>query len=331
MENGKSPLISVVIPVYNVEKYLKECVDSVLRQTYQSYEIILVDDGSTDRSGKICDRYTDIDSRIQVVHQVNGGLSAARNTGMDHATGEYIYFLDSDDYIEDYALESLMDCIRRDDPDFIFFDGYNFFDGCEEDNSVSNFIRKKEYAKGKGRDVLLRLLEQDEYRTAVPLMFYKSSYLKGNGLRFYPGVLHEDELFTFLVFNADGICSHVHRQLYARRVRPGSIMTGSKWLRRIQSFFIIYDELEKQYANGKASGKAANLYMIRTAKWILGKYPLLDEEGQEKMASRYTDFKKNVLSHKGYGDMKLKIKCSEGLSNYYYRGQYKLMRMIGKR
>lgn len=94
-----TPLISVIIPVYNVEKYLRRCLDSVIAQTYQKLEIICVDDGSIDDSGKICDQYAVRDARIKVIHQENQGLSAARNRGIDAADGEYIAFVDSDDYI----------------------------------------------------------------------------------------------------------------------------------------------------------------------------------------------------------------------------------------
>ena len=99
----KNKLVSIVVPIYNVEKYLKRCVNSLLNQTYKNIEIILVDDGSTDSSGAICDQYKPKDNRIVVVHKSNGGLSDARNTGIDMARGEYIAFVDSDDYIhEDY-------------------------------------------------------------------------------------------------------------------------------------------------------------------------------------------------------------------------------------
>ena len=101
------PLISVIVPIYQVEKYLEQCLDSILNQTYRQLEIILVDDGSPDRCGEICDRYASQDSRIQVIHQTNQGLSAARNAGMDIATGEYISFIDSDDYIDSHFYEKM--------------------------------------------------------------------------------------------------------------------------------------------------------------------------------------------------------------------------------
>jgi glycosyltransferase involved in cell wall biosynthesis len=121
-------LISVIIPVYNVEKYLRECVDSVLSQTYKSYEIILVDDGSTDGSGEICDEYIDGHSQVKVIHKANGGLSDARNTGLKNAKGEYVYFLDSDDYIVPDAFQKLINISIKEQSDFVFFDASSFLD-----------------------------------------------------------------------------------------------------------------------------------------------------------------------------------------------------------
>ena len=108
-----TPLISVIVPIYQVEAYLEECLDSILNQTYCNLEIILIDDGSPDRCGEICDRYASQDSRIQVIHQSNAGLSAARNAGMDIATGEYISFIDSDDYIDPHFYEKLLEGFKE--------------------------------------------------------------------------------------------------------------------------------------------------------------------------------------------------------------------------
>lgn len=102
------PLVSVVIPVYNVSRYLPQCMDSVIRQTYRNMEIILVDDGSTDGSGRICDEYAQRDARVCVVHSLNKGLASARNLGLDHIRGEYISFVDSDDWIEPHTIETLI-------------------------------------------------------------------------------------------------------------------------------------------------------------------------------------------------------------------------------
>ena len=108
MKKLEQPLISIIVPVYKVEKYLKRCVDSILTQTYQNMEVILVDDGSPDNCGAICDRYKETDNRVVVIHKKNGGLSDARNAGLDIATGEYIMFIDSDDFVEIDMMESMM-------------------------------------------------------------------------------------------------------------------------------------------------------------------------------------------------------------------------------
>ena len=114
MDQTKSlPLISVIIPVYNVQDYLARCLDSILAQTYQNLEIILVNDGSKDNSGAICDEYAARDDRVQVIHKENGGLSTARNAGLDLAAGEYLSFIDSDDWIASDAYEHLMNLVER--------------------------------------------------------------------------------------------------------------------------------------------------------------------------------------------------------------------------
>ena len=323
-------MISVIIPVYNVEKYLAECVNSVLAQTYTDWEIILVDDGATDSSGAICDEYAAKDPRILVIHRENGGLSAARNTGLKAARGEYVYFLDSDDYIEPHSLEQLADTARRERADVVFFDGYVFFDECEDDDSVSRYIRKDTYPRQNGRKILLQLLENGEYRTAVPLMIFRKDYLLENNLWFLEGVIHEDELFTFLVFNADGQVAHCHEQLYARRIRPASIMTASGALRRYDSMLRIYYVLSEMYRTGATSGDGAKMYMVRTAKNVQGKYMLLSETDQENASRQHKAFNKDVMSHRGFGDMKLKIKCSGKLGNIFYRAQNRLLRIMKK-
>lgn len=326
----QSKLVSVIIPVYNVEQYLAECVDSVLCQTYTDYEIILVDDGATDSSGRMCDDYARKDTRIRVIHQENGGLSAARNTGLRAAKGEYVYFLDSDDYIENCTLEHLAALAESENADVVFFDGYVFFDECEPNDSVSRYNRKEQYPPEKGREMLLKQLHHEEYRTAVPLMLFRRKYLEDNDLWFMDGIIHEDELFTFQVYNADGLVCHCHEQLYARRIRPASIMTSSGTLRRYDSMLRIYFVLSEMYRDGKAAGQAATMYLIRTAKSVLGKYNLLTEDAKASVSRQHRRFKKDVMSHRGFGDIKLKIKCSGRVGNLFYRAESKLLRMMRK-
>ena len=126
MEEKKVPLISVIIPVYNVEKYLNRCVQSVCNQTYHNLEIILVDDGSTDNSGKLCDEWAVKDLRIKVIHKDNGGLSSARNIGLDNAKGEYIGYVDSDDWIDMEMYSYLWTILKSYQVDVAFCDFYRF-------------------------------------------------------------------------------------------------------------------------------------------------------------------------------------------------------------
>lgn len=112
-------LISIIVPVYNVEKYLNKCIDSIINQTYKNIEIILVDDGSTDNSGKICDEYLLRDSRIKVIHKNNGGLSSARNEGINISSGEYIGFVDSDDWVEPNMYEEMYKKILYSNADIV--------------------------------------------------------------------------------------------------------------------------------------------------------------------------------------------------------------------
>ena len=122
-----------------------------------------------------------------------------------------------------------------------------------------------------------------------------------------------------MVYNADGMVTHCHKKLYARRIRPSSIMTGSSMLRRYDSMYKIYFELSDMYAKGELKGTVAKLYLARIARSVIGKYNLLTDEQKFEYADSFKSFKKDVMRHKGFGDIKLKIKCSGKISNIYYR------------
>ena len=138
----KNDLISIIIPVYKVEKYLEKCIESVLKQTYTNLQIILVDDGSPDNCGKICDEYDKKDSRIEVIHKANGGLSDARNVGISKAKGRYIGFVDSDDYIKEDMYEILLNLIKKYDADVSICNLYDVIDGNECIRNKENGIRE---------------------------------------------------------------------------------------------------------------------------------------------------------------------------------------------
>lgn len=144
-ESNTEPAVSVIVPIYNVEKYLAECVDSILGQTFQDIEVILVDDGSSDRSGQMADDYAAQDTRVKVIHKENGGLSSARNAGMKVARGQYIYYCDSDDYISRDAIEILYDTAIRNDLDMVLFNADSFVG--KEDVGKEALMQKIDFYK----------------------------------------------------------------------------------------------------------------------------------------------------------------------------------------
>lgn len=216
-ENKK--LVSIVVPVYNVEMYLPACLDSLIGQTYRTIEILLVDDGSTDESGKICDAYAAKDSRIRVCHKKNQGVSAARNTGIEMAEGEYLIFVDSDDCVHRQMVELYVNCMRK--------TGTLLCDiTINKDELSSNHNREDEC---KQEEVLYEDFMQLFYRDYInsPVnKFYKSEIIKKNHIRFPENMsLGEDLLFNLDYFrHADRVCRIIHIPLYYyRNDRIGSL------------------------------------------------------------------------------------------------------------
>ena len=226
------PKVSVIVPVYNVEKYLGECLDSVLRQTLSDIEIICVNDGSTDGSASILAEYAARDPRIKIITQPNGGLSAARNAGMDVASGEYIYFPDSDDYIADATLERCCAICDRDGLDQLVFSAEMLFEdetmsAAERESRRRHFQVPDEMAGEVlgGADLLEKLLDMKRYCVSVPCRLFRREPLERAHLRFEVGLLHEDILFTPLSLLAARRVGMVVEKFYFRRYRTGSIVT----------------------------------------------------------------------------------------------------------
>lgn len=192
--------ISVIVPVYNVELYLENCINSIINQTYKNLEIILVDDGSPDRCGQICDDFAQKDSRIKVIHKENGGVSAARNEGLNVATGDYVCFFDADDYIENDMLENMLSSIEDND---VCVCGYNvdFYNDFDELESTKTVIPPYAHISNQ--------LSQSEYEFILGICgylwnkLYKREFLQKLNFKFEEDVsLYED-----LSFNANVICS----------------------------------------------------------------------------------------------------------------------------
>jgi glycosyltransferase involved in cell wall biosynthesis len=215
-------LFSIIIPVYNVAEFLQECLNSVITQTFQDWEAVCVNDGSTDDSCVILKEFAAKDPRFTIISKNNGGLSSARNTGLDAAKGDYILFLDSDDWLEDNALELLAEKLC--DEDMLCFSGRRYF----EEEGRFNFpdrLNERRYLSGMDYYSDNALERRDFAFVCVVLRLYKRSFLLENGLRFKEGIYHEDNLFTpQACFYAKGV-NVIDTCLYNYRVRANSIMT----------------------------------------------------------------------------------------------------------
>ncbi len=241
--------ISVIVPVYNTEKYLAECLDSIIGQTLKDIQIICVDDGSVDNSSSILNQYAAQDERICIVRQENSGLSAARNTGIQYAEGEYIYYIDSDDYLEINALEVLYNRMFSDNLDLLFFDGISFYDdaGEEKKKMEEYYVRKHDYHQVyKGVDLLYEMEHNNEYRVSACMQMIRTQFLRDKGLSFVEGILHEDNLYTFQAILKASRASHISDKLYLRRVHGNSITTQKEKFNHCYGYFVTYLRMQKE-------------------------------------------------------------------------------------
>ena len=223
----KMPLVSVIIPVYKVEQYLHECVDSVLAQTYANIEVILVDDGSPDGCSAICDEYAAKDCRVRVIHKENGGLSDARNAGMKIAYGEYWAFVDSDDVVHPQMIESLMEPILADSNLKLSTCGFRRFS-----NDTELDFSKAEFQSAQ-RLSLTEFMHIDCWMTAWGKIYHKTLF---DGIVYPKGRFHEDEFVTYkLIYRAEKIVFSSD-MLYLYRQREGSIMSNFSKKRAVDSF-----------------------------------------------------------------------------------------------
>lgn len=182
------PLISVIVPIYNVKAYLDRCVESLLGQSYKNLEIFLVDDGSTDGCGKVCDRYAAQDPRITVIHKKNGGLSDARNAALDAAQGEYYAFVDGDDWVSPYYVENLYRALRKADADIAVSCFEEVFEGRDIQSQPAAELENFQSLTPEA--CLRRMLYQDGVETSTPTKLYKKELFEG--LRYPVGKLYED-------------------------------------------------------------------------------------------------------------------------------------------
>jgi len=242
-ENKK---ISIIVPIYNVEKYLAECIESIQKQSYSNLEIILVDDGSPDRSGEIADRYADKDNRIKVIHKPNGGLSDARNAGMEVATGDYIGFVDSDDFLPEDAYEVMLQKAMEQDADYIIGNYINCYeDGTLWEKPIFNIDKYKEFQ-----------LNIKDYQDSFFIMnssacnkLFSKAFLDKLGVKFTVGLPAEDAIFTTYCFIKSTKVFYIPNLVYIYRQRGAgtsiSMNCTAKYFQGISSAYkMIYENFK---------------------------------------------------------------------------------------
>lgn len=240
--------VSIIIPVYNVEKYLEECLESAVNQNLKEIEIIAINDGSTDNSLSILEKYELKYNNFKVINQENKGLSAARNTGLTYCNGKYVYFLDSDDFIDINAMEYCYKEAEKYNLDILTFDAKVFFDDDYKNQQLlENYDRTNKLSNNimSGEDFYIYSNKRGAYKSPVWLNFYNRSYIEKNNLYFYDGIVHEDEIHTLISYILAERIKYVPKAFFYRRIRNNSIMTSPLSLKRIDGNYTVAEEFYK--------------------------------------------------------------------------------------
>jgi glycosyltransferase involved in cell wall biosynthesis len=252
--------ISIIVPVYKVEKYLGKCIESILGQTFKDFELILVDDGSPDNCGVICENFAKRDERIKVIHKSNGGLSSARNAGLEMATGEYIAFVDSDDFIHQRMYEILYKYAKKYSSDIVICDYLLVNEGESYIDELRNFeINAKNFSN---IDALKQIYTNNGTTFIVAWNKLYRRYLF-NDLRFEEGRLHEDEFMAHKILYASPKVTYLPIPLYSYLQRRGSIIGSGFNLKRLDAVYAAKDRIKffKKIKQSKLRQKAEYNYI----------------------------------------------------------------------
>lgn len=287
-------LISVIVPVYKVEKYLNKCIESIVNQSYMNIEIIIVDDGSPDNCPKICDEWAKKDSRIKVIHQKNGGLSSARNTGINIAKGQYLSFIDSDDYVDKKFIESLYKAIKQENAEMSICEFYEF-------NEKGILLENKK------RNKLINTLYSG-YQILHNMMFnYKLSYIVAwnklykkelfENVRYKTGKINEDEFIIHRLFYKCNKVVCIDENLYYYLKRNDSIMGKDFNVKNLDQFEALEDRIN-YFSNINMNdlllkAKSRLLYSIALNYWFLIKAKTIDEKTKMIYKTKFNNFYKN--------------------------------------
>ena len=280
-------LISVIVPVYNISDYVRRCVSSITTQTYNNLEIIVVDDGSTDDSGTICDGLAQEDDRIKVIHKENAGLSSARNTGLDNAKGRYVFFCDSDDYLRDSALEHMLHKMKKDHADIVACGIAKVYDSIEAEYEKIEMFTGNKYGRWSGHESVIQMMRSDNVCTTACNKLYKSELFEG--IRFPLGIKNEDEATTYKLLYRARIVSFIPDAYYMYYQRHDSIMHED-----IEGRYLDFLEASRQrivYFHDRAETELEEHSIITLLEWIKYSYRNIgDKEIKKELRKIYKEY-----------------------------------------
>ena len=283
----KDILLTVVIPVYNVEKYLKRCIESILIQEWKNYDILLVDDGSTDSSPQICDDYAKVYDFISVIHKKNGGLSEARNTGISHAKGDYVYFPDSDDWLEPQTFKELAEVLESQEFDIVSFNR-EFVKG-EEDPIISDPLVTQVF---EGKDAFVQMLKHSYITGFANDKIYKKSLFIDNNISFPKGKYYEDLGTNYKLFlSAENVFATNQKYYHYLIDNPDSI-TQSWNEQKFSDMFEFYKDIF--YSDFVRSRLNQEELQISQLYYVNGLIHILASLYKSKLDKKYIDITNQV-------------------------------------
>lgn len=300
------PLVTIIIPVYNSEKYLRKCVDNILRQTYKALQIIFVDDGSADNSFEICNSIDD--KRVEVYSKENGGASSARNFGLKFRKGDYVLFVDSDDHLKEDAVEILVNEALQTNADCVYYEASNYTDDPNLKIKQGGLEQAVQYPISDGNILINALLDNKNYH-AVPFLYFAKSSLYDRGLCFEEGIMFEDELFSFQLLRMCKTVSCLKQVLYYRNVRPGSVMTSKgKELFRFHSITTVYERLYEQLGDSENDNVFLR-YLARIAMLWLDYWEQLSKADKKAVKDKYSNIKTQIVKYNGFNNKEVVLRA----------------------
>lgn len=285
----ENALVSVIVPIYKVEQYLPKCVQSILDQTHSNLEIILVDDGSPDGCGAICDAFAQKDSRIRVIHKKNGGLSDARNAGIDIATGDYFSFVDSDDWLEPDAYESMLAVMERNHAKMVCAGRYDEYDDTGV-QAKGLCPEREEFVSGK--EVVRRILRWDHMDSAAWDKLYARELFRD--IRYPVGRVVEDVPTTYRLALLAGGVAMLPKPVYHYLHRAQSITTervSEKTFHAAEHAARVYEDIRGRFPDLE---RDARYFLTMSRKYTVQALDLADQETRKKFAGEYGKYRREL-------------------------------------